>query len=256
MKQDDRDPFDAALAGARAAAFPIGQYIGQESFMSAAEIHALGVAAGIGPGTDVLDLCCGVAGPGRYLARELGGRVLGVDRSEAAVRLASERASDLDCRYVVACVPPVPQGPFDVVLLLETMLAFQDKGPLLAGVAESLRDGGRFAFTVEEGAALRPDERRAMPDADTVWPIPLTDLTDALAVVGLRVVSTDDLTRAHAETAAALTAAFTADAAAMRAVVGRRAVDELLAAHRLWSDWLASGRVRKLAVVARREAPS
>jgi hypothetical protein len=29
-------------------------------------------------------------------------------------------------------------------------------------------------------------------------------------------------------------------------------VDELLAAHRLWSDWLATGRVRKIAVVAER----
>ena len=29
-----------------------------------------------------------------------------------------------------------------------------------------------------------------------------------------------------------------------------RALEELLAAHRLWSDWLRDGRVRKLAFVA------
>ena len=35
-------------------------------------------------------------------------------------------------------------------------------------------------------------------------------------------------------------------------MIGRRALDELLAAHRLWSEWLATGRVRKIALVAER----
>lgn len=34
------------------------------------------------------------------------------------------------------------------------------------------------------------------------------------------------------------------------AQIGLRALEELLAVHRLWSDWLREGRVRKLAVVA------
>jgi len=48
----------------------------------------------------------------------------------------------------------------------------------------------------------------------------------------------------------ALIDAFSADAADIAAVIGRRAVDELLAGHRLWSEWLRQGRVRKLAFVA------
>ena len=48
----------------------------------------------------------------------------------------------------------------------------------------------------------------------------------------------------------ALIAAFSADAAAIAEQIGERALDELLAAHRLWSDWLRDGRVRKLALVA------
>ena len=47
-----------------------------------------------------------------------------------------------------------------------------------------------------------------------------------------------------------LSDAFAADAAEIAAQIGRRALDELLAAHRLWSDWLQEGRVRKLALVA------
>ena len=48
----------------------------------------------------------------------------------------------------------------------------------------------------------------------------------------------------------ALIDAFAADAADIAAQIGRRALEELLAAHRLWSDWLRDGRVRKLAIVA------
>ncbi len=101
MRQDDRAPFDAALAGARVAAFGPGEFVGQESFMTAREIRALADAAGIGPGVSVLDVCCGVAGPGRHLARELGGSYLGVDASASAVALARERAGDLRCSFVV-----------------------------------------------------------------------------------------------------------------------------------------------------------
>ena len=46
--------------------------------------------------------------------------------------------------------------------------------------------------------------------------------------------------------------AFAADATAIAAQIGRPALDDLLAAHRLWSEWLATGRVRKFAIVAGR----
>ena len=34
------------------------------------------------------------------------------------------------------------------------------------------------------------------------------------------------------------------------AQIGDQALEELLRAHQLWSDWLRSGRVRKIALVA------
>ena len=52
--------------------------------------------------------------------------------------------------------------------------------------------------------------------------------------------------------AQALADAFAADAADIAAQIGPQALDELLAAHRLWVDWLDAGRVRKFAVVAER----
>ena len=52
--------------------------------------------------------------------------------------------------------------------------------------------------------------------------------------------------------AQALADAFAADAEDIAAQIGRRALDELLAAHRLWIEWLDEGRVRKFALVAER----
>jgi SAM-dependent methyltransferase len=252
MKQDDRAPFDEALHRARTAAYAPGEFAEQESFMRASEILALARDAGVGPGTRVLDLCCGIAGPGRLVVRELGCDYLGVDHSASAIALARSRAGALSCRFAVARVPPLPAGPFDVVLLLETMLAFPDKETLVQGVARALPAGGRFAFTLEEGDPLTEAERLRMPDADTVWLTPLDEMHRVLADYGLAVRWEDDWSRSHRATADALAAEFEADAAEIASVVGRRAVDELLAAHRLWSDWLATGRVRKIAVVAER----
>jgi SAM-dependent methyltransferase len=224
--------------------------------MSAGEILRLARRAGIAPGVFVLDLCCGIAGPGRLITRELGCAYLGVDYSPSAINIARERADDLPCRFEVAQIPPVPQGPFDVVLLLETMLAFADKQALLEGVARALVGGGRFAFTLEEGLPLTQAERAAMPDADTVWLTPLEEIVSGLERVGLVIGWQEDCSEAHRATADALADAFAADGEAIAAQIGRSALDELVAAHRLWSDWLADGRVRKLAVIAERsDAP-
>ncbi len=254
MRQDERAPFVQALQRTREAAFPPGEYVGQESFMTAAEIRVLAGRADIRRGVSVLDLCCGVAGPGRLLARELGCSYLGVDSSASAVEIARERASGLPCRFEVAEVPPLPPGTFDVVLLLETMLAFRDKEPLLAAVSGALAHGGRFAFTLEEGEPLTEAERAQMPDADTVWLEPLDEIRGLLERAGLAVRWQEDWSEAHRATADSLIAAFTADEAAIAAGIGRQALDELLAAHRLWTGWLTTGRVRKLAVVAQKAA--
>jgi sarcosine/dimethylglycine N-methyltransferase len=250
MKQDERAPFDRALQRARLSAYAPGEFVEQENFMRAEEILALARQAGVGPGVSVLDLCCGVAGPGRFITAQLGCSYLGVDASPSAVELARERAAGLPCRFEVSRVPPVPPGPCDVVLLLETMLAFPDKDPLLAGIASALPVGGRFACTVEEGVPLTEAEQRAMPDADTVWLVPLPELLRGLERVGLRVRWVEECSQSHRSTVDSLTDAFVAERSAITAHVGHRAVDELLAAHRLWSDWLGHGRVRKFALVA------
>jgi SAM-dependent methyltransferase len=232
-----------ALERARMSAHAPGEFVGQESFMTAGEILAVAEQAGVGPGVAVLDLCCGIAGPGRFIASELGCDYLGVDASAHSVAVARERARDLPCRFAVAQVPPLPDGTFDVVLLLETMLAFEDKDTLVREIAAALEPGGRFAFTLEEGKPLAATERAAMPDGDTVSITPLDAMIATLERAGLAVTWLEDHSRAHRATAAALAGAYAAQP-------DRDAVDDLVAAHRLWVNWLDAGRVRKFAIVA------
>jgi len=252
VRQDRRAPFVSALQRAREAAYPPGEYVGQESFMRAGEIRRLARRAGIGPGVAVLDVCCGVAGPGRLITAESGCRYVGVDYSAEALAIARDLAGDLPCVFERRHVPPLPDGRFDVVLLLETLLAFPDKAAVVAEVARVLEPGGRFAFTLEEGAPLTPREQAGMPDADTVHLAELADLTTLLDEAGLTVTWQLECSDAHRATASALVQAFRADSAEIARRIGPQALTELITAHQLWIDWLGSGRVRKFALVAQK----
>jgi ubiquinone/menaquinone biosynthesis C-methylase UbiE len=239
-----------ALERARAAAYPAGEYVGQESFMRAAEVRTLAHQARVGPGVPVLDLCCGVAGPGRMITAESGCRYLGVDRCASSLATARQLAGTLPCRFEHAHLPPLPEGRFEVVFLLETMLAFPDKDALAGEVARVLEPGGRFAFTVEEGRPLTQREQARMPAADTVWPIELAELTGVLRTAGLAVTWQQEYSSSHHAIATALLRCYRADSAQIAGQIGKQATAELITAHQLWRDWLGSGRVRKFAMVA------
>jgi ubiquinone/menaquinone biosynthesis C-methylase UbiE len=242
-----------ALERAQANAYPAGEYVGQESFMRAAEIRRLAHQARVAPGVAVLDLCCGVAGPGRMITAESGCRYLGVDQSASALATARQLAGELPCRFEQAHLPPLPKGRFEVVFLLETMLAFRDKEAMVGEVARTLEPGGRFAFTVEEGRPLTRQERSLMPAADTVWPVELARLTDMLGSAGLAVSWQQEHSSAHHAVAAALLRCYVADSAQIAGQIGEQATAELITAHQLWQDWLGSGRVRKFAMVAEKQ---
>ena len=86
---------------------------------------------------------------------------------------------------------------------------------------------------------LTEAERERMPDADTVWLTPLEEM-HGVPGAGRAASSAGRRTAAasHRAVAESLIDAFAADATDIAAQIGRQALDELLAAHRLWSDWL------------------
>ena len=134
---------------------------------------------------------------------------------------------------LAAMAPPRPADPGDVIRA-QVVLEEHDVAP-----------DGSFAVVVR-----RAVERNGY--VSHLWLVPLDEMHELLLRNGFRVRWRDDWSRSHRAVAESLVDAFVADATAIASVIGRRALDELLAAHRLWSTWLATGRVRKIALVAER----
>ncbi|KGN31728.1 hypothetical protein N802_03040 [Knoellia sinensis KCTC 19936] len=226
--------------------------------MTASEVLELAAGAGVVAGSSVLDLCCGIAGPGLLVARESGCDYLGVDENPRSIEVARARAAELGdavggaVEFLVAAVPPLPPGSFDVVLLIETLLAFPDKGALLGAIARALPVGGRLALTVEAGDPLTEGERGAMPGGGTVWLQPLPDLERDLSEAGLEVTWREETTPAHLAVVDRLAVAYERNVGELAEAVGDAEAEDLVVSHRLWGDWLRSGRVRKHGVVAER----
>ena len=60
----------------------------------------------------------------------------------------------------------------------------------------------------------------------------------------------EECTASHHAIAASLLRSFGTEGEEIAQTIGGRPLAELIAAHRLWSDWLGTGRVRKFAIVA------
>jgi ubiquinone/menaquinone biosynthesis C-methylase UbiE len=197
----------AALHPAHIQAHREGEYVGQESFMSAREILDLARAAGVDARTRVLDLCCGSGGPALLLARQTGCRIVGIDRSSEATHLARTSAEhqglDRRATFIVAeaLCHPIDAASFDAVLLYETMLAFEDKRRLVRVVRKLLRPGGRFGLTFEEGRPLSSAERRRFPEGEEVWLTPESEFRELLEAIGFQIRWVEDHTASHAEVA-------------------------------------------------------
>ena len=255
---------EEVLYEARSRAFPPGEFVGQESFVTAGEVLALARRAGVGRGTRVLDLCCGHGGPGLHIVERLGCAYAGVDSSAEAIQEArrSAAARGLAARFEVATVPPVPLPQldiaqpdvvqFDVVLLLETLLAFRDKHTLLREISAALPVGGRLACTVEAGRPVLDSERAVMPAPESVWPVAMDELAAHLGSFGMQVDSLSECTDDHRAAVDGLLSAYLGLSAEIRAAGGHEVLDDVLTSHRLWSEWLREGRIRKFAVVAER----
>jgi sarcosine/dimethylglycine N-methyltransferase len=226
--------------------------------MTAREILDLARAAGVDSRTRALDLCCGSGGPTLHLAWQTGCRIVGVDRSSEAIHLARTSAEhqglDRSATFIAAeaLCPPLDADSFDVVLLYETMLAFEDKERLVRVVCKLLRPGGRFGLTFEEGRPLSSTERRRIPEGEEVWLTLESEFRELLEATGFRIRWAEDHTAAHAEVAWRLAAAFRRDRVSIIEALGPQMSNELVMAHERWAEWLSARRVRKLTVVAQR----
>jgi SAM-dependent methyltransferase len=111
--------------------------------------HLFGAAA-ISPGARVLDVGCG-CGETTITAARAGGGVIGLDLSgpmlDVARRLAAQAGVE-NARFVRgdAQICPLRPGSGDVVISSFGVMFFDDPAAAFAGLASTLRRGGRLAF--------------------------------------------------------------------------------------------------------------
>jgi SAM-dependent methyltransferase len=115
-------------------------------------------AARVRPGQRVLDAACGTGVVARELARRVGdqGRVVGIDRNEGMLAVASRKAPGVDLRHGRVEALPFDAETFDAVCCQFALMFFEDR---LAAIHEMLRvsrRGGRVAVAVWASLASSP----------------------------------------------------------------------------------------------------
>ena len=125
----------------------------QDHYDGVAANDVLADLAAIDKNCHVLDVCCGMGGPSRYLAHNYGCQVTGIDltqsRIDGATRLTD--MAGLDDRVTFRCANaldmPFDDQTFDVVISQEAFCHIPDKDQLIAQCVRVLKPGGRLAFT-------------------------------------------------------------------------------------------------------------
>lgn len=123
------------------------------SFVTLPELHAMAHDLRVGPGHEIVDLGCGQGGPGLWVARETGARLLGIDLSISGVALAAERAKASGipdrARFEVADLTStgLASATFDAAMSVDVLWSVSDKLSALREVARILKPRARFAFT-------------------------------------------------------------------------------------------------------------
>ena len=143
----------------------------QDHYGGLEAVEALARRARIDAASRVLDVCAGLCGPARFIARRWGARVTGIDlnpeRAAGARRLTARVGLARLVRMVRGDAQNLPFGAraFTAVVSQEGLLHIPDKGRVLAECGRVLLSGGRIAFSDWIGTSrLGDSERRRLEE--------------------------------------------------------------------------------------------
>jgi SAM-dependent methyltransferase len=162
----DFDSYERELWAGRASAYERGF-----ARLTAYAAGPLLDAAGVGPGTRVLDVGTGpgvVAG----VAAARGARVTAVDAEPSMAEAAARNVPGLDVRVAVLPDLPLPDGEFDAVTGNFVIHATGDPAAVLTELRRVLRAGGRLALTtwIDPPPPVLGIARQAIDAAGVSWP--------------------------------------------------------------------------------------
>ena len=159
------------------------------SFLTLHEMQEMASALALVRGETLVDLACGMGGPGLWIAREAGARVAGIDASAVGVEHARRRAAthgmQADATYATGTFAGTGLDAASVngVMSVDALQYAPDKRAALAEMARILKPGGRLAIACFEVA---PTKVAGLP----VWGTdPVEDYAPLLANTGFKMMS-------------------------------------------------------------------
>ena len=125
----------------------------QDHFGGLAATDTLARLVNISRSTHILDVCCGLGGPARYLAYHYGSQVTGIDlnqsRVDGAIRLTAMVGLEEKVSFnrANALSSALPSDEFDALIAQEAFCHIPNKPRLLTECVRLLKPGGLIAFT-------------------------------------------------------------------------------------------------------------
>jgi tocopherol O-methyltransferase len=113
-------------------------------------IEHLAQLANVKPGSDVLDIGCGLGASSLYLARNYNAAVTGITISPVQVEMATKAAASeqLDAKFLLMDAEAMHfQKQFDLLWSVESISHYQRREEFFASAAKLLKPGGLFAIT-------------------------------------------------------------------------------------------------------------
>ena len=113
-------------------------------------IEHLAQLAGVKPGSEILDIGCGLGASTLYLAKNYKAAVTGITISEVQVEMAAKAAAteQLDAKFLLMDAEAMHfQKQFDLLWAVESISHFEHPTEFFASATKLLKPGGIFAIT-------------------------------------------------------------------------------------------------------------
>jgi SAM-dependent methyltransferase len=211
-----------------------GEEIGQNSWLTRAELERFAGDLQLDASSRLLDIACGSGGPALHLARLTGCEVVGVDLHEDGVanatRMAGEAGLDARASFMRADASEAlafASGSFEALLCVDAVNHLRDRARVLADWVRLLAPGGRLLFTdpITVTGPLTSEEIAIRASIGPFVFVPAGEDERLLRDAGLRPLRTEDATENMAAVAERWLGARARRAGTLREIEGPQTFD-------------------------------
>ena len=209
-----------------------GEDIGQNSWLTAGEQDRFLAWLNLSTGKSLLDVACGAGGPALRIAAITGCSIVGIDAHEQAAPAANSLAAQRGLSRLVefrignaAQQLPFPEASFDAVTCIDAINHLPDRPSIVAEWTRLLKPGGRLLFTdplTVTGPLTHAEIATRTPAGFYLFVPPGFD-ERVIALCGLRVVASENVSQNMAEVAERRSAARASRSSALREIEGHEA---------------------------------